>query len=170
MIQLIGPAWLARPYQTITGQDHLGLGSVSSDQILPSLAPGINVLTTHPRYWSFYTFLLDEFWQRPLPRTHSELSRFMRQGEFAFSVAVHLCPRHGNLGNVNGSLKTRPLANERRATYFSGENYMKSDLGGYGLYFRGVMEEVGLVGLASPPALPVSDQGNRVLRELFRPL
>jgi len=36
----------------------MGLGSVSSDQILPVLSPDINVLTFHPHYHSFSTFLL----------------------------------------------------------------------------------------------------------------
>jgi len=31
------------------GQNHPGLGSVSSDRILSALSPGINVLTIHPR-------------------------------------------------------------------------------------------------------------------------
>lgn len=52
-----------------SGQDHLGLGSVSSDRILPALSPGINVLTVHPRYWSFYTWVLDDFWAADRPRT-----------------------------------------------------------------------------------------------------
>jgi hypothetical protein len=32
------------------GRDLLGLGSVSSDQILPSLSPATKVLTIHSRY------------------------------------------------------------------------------------------------------------------------
>jgi hypothetical protein len=56
-------------YQPSTGMDHLGLASVSQDQILRALSPGINVLTIHPRYWSFYLWLLTEFWERDLPRT-----------------------------------------------------------------------------------------------------
>lgn len=50
-----GPIWGARAFAPKSGQDHLGLGSVSSDRILPSLSPGSNVLTIHPRYWSFYS-------------------------------------------------------------------------------------------------------------------
>jgi hypothetical protein len=64
MILDVKPQWVAKMYPGKVGRDHLGLGSVSSDQILPSLSPSINVLTFHPRYHSFYTFLLDEFWQR----------------------------------------------------------------------------------------------------------
>ena len=70
------PQWIEKMYPNTTGRDHLGLGNVSSDLILLSLAPGINVLTIHPRYHSFYTFLLDEFWRRDLPRTR-ELRRVL---------------------------------------------------------------------------------------------
>lgn len=45
-----GPVWGARAFVPKSGQDHLGLGSVCSDRILPSLSPGINVLTIHPRH------------------------------------------------------------------------------------------------------------------------
>ena len=48
------PQWTEKLYPPSQGQDHLGLGSVSSDQILPKLSPGIVVQTVHPRYWSFY--------------------------------------------------------------------------------------------------------------------
>jgi hypothetical protein len=65
----VGPFWTEKLYRPSRGQDHLGLGSVSSDRILRMLVPGINVLTVHPRYWSFYSFVLDEFWRRRLART-----------------------------------------------------------------------------------------------------
>ena len=48
------PYWTEKMYPPGGGQDHLGLGSVVTDRVLPRLSPGINVLTIHPRYWSFY--------------------------------------------------------------------------------------------------------------------
>jgi hypothetical protein len=35
-----GPVWVARAYAPTRGQDHLGLGSVSSDRILPTFVAG----------------------------------------------------------------------------------------------------------------------------------
>src|SRR3954447_23232804 len=95
-----GPVWGARVYNTKGGQDHLGLGSVSSDRILPKLSPGINVLTVHPRYWSFYTFVLDEFWRRELPRTRRAFVRFYRPREAIFAVGAQRCdqPEHNRYG------------------------------------------------------------------------
>jgi hypothetical protein len=83
---LVQPQWLAKMYPGKAGRDHLGLGSVSSDQILPSLSPAINVLTYHPRYFSFYVFLLDEFWRRDRPRSNQAWVHFFRPREFIFSA------------------------------------------------------------------------------------
>jgi hypothetical protein len=112
-VEQTGPFWAARAYPPLSGQDHLGLGSVSFDRILPELSPGINVQTVHPRYWSFYAFLLDEFWQRPLPRTRAAFRDFYRPREAMFSFACHVCeqPEHITLRSGPG----RP----RRATRIS---------------------------------------------------
>lgn len=67
--------WIAKMYPGKTGRDHLGLGSVSSDQVLLSSAPGTNVLMIHPCYHSFYTFPLDEFWRQGVPRTRAIVLR-----------------------------------------------------------------------------------------------
>src|SRR6266581_6312635 len=85
-----GPVWGARAFAPKSGQDHLGLGSVSSDRILRTLAPGINVLTVHPRYWSFYSFVLDEFWRRRLARTRRSFAGFYRPCESIYAVAAYL--------------------------------------------------------------------------------
>jgi len=79
MLGVIQPQWIAKMYAAKAGRDHLGLGSVSSGQILPSLAPSINVLTIHPRYHSFYVFLLDEFWQQDLTRSSAAFIEFFRR-------------------------------------------------------------------------------------------
>src|SRR3954467_5995423 len=102
--------WTARMLPGSSGEDHLGLASVSSDQILPTLSPTVNVLTLHPRYHSFYAFLLDEFWRRDLPRSPRAWVRFFRPRDFAYSVAMHLCDRseHDIKRGVTGSRKTAP--------------------------------------------------------------
>lgn len=115
----VGPFWTEKLYRPSGGQDHLGLGSVSSDRILRTLAPGINVLTVHPRYWSFYSFVLDEFWQRRLARTRRSFAGFYRPCESIYAVAAHLCDRpehemHGPMRGVVGTDKARPYAAQAR--------------------------------------------------------
>jgi len=167
------PQWIARMYPAKVGRDHLGLGSVSSDQILPTLSPGINVLTFHPRYHSFYTFLLDEFWRRDRPRSRSAWVKFYRPRELIFSVGVHLCdrPEHGDMGNVVGSQKTSPLAAQQLDAYDTTFNYIKSELGGYGLYYGSVIAELGLIypgGPGFPYPVDVPTEQGRKVSDTFR--
>ena len=131
------PRWIAHMYSATSGEDHLGLASVSSDQILPMLSPTINVLTIHPRYHSFYAFLLDEFWRRELPRSPRAWIQFFRPRDFIYSIAMHLCDRgeHDLTRGVTGSLKTRPIAAHQPATFDTSTYYIKEPLGGYGLYY-----------------------------------
>ena len=172
-VQGVAPQWIAEMYAGKVGRDHLGLGSVSSDQILTRLSPGINVLTVHPRYYSFYTFLLDEFWRRELPRTRAAWAGFYRPREFVFSIGAHLCsqPEHGELGNIIGAQKTYGLAARRQATYDPTFNYIKSDLGGYGLYYRSVIAELGLIypgGQGFPYPVDVPSERGKEVAEAFR--
>ena len=99
-------------YRPGGGQDHLGLGSVVTDRILPRLSPSINVLTIHPRYWSFYAFVLSEFWRRDLPRTKSALRAWYRPLECIYSVAGHLCTNPHHRGSSVGSRKIASLVAE----------------------------------------------------------
>ena len=169
----VKPQWLAKMYPPKTGRDHLGLGSVSADQILPSLSPGINVLTIHPRYHSFYTFLLDEFWRRKLPRTRKAWVAFYRPREFIFSVGCYLCPQpdHGNMGNIVGGSKTSPLARSAVEEFDTTTEYIQSDLGGYGLYYRSVIAEMGLIlpgGRGLPLPVDVPTELGKEVAEAFR--
>lgn len=169
----VAPQWIAEMYAGKVGRDHLGLGSVSSDQILTRLSPGINVLTVHPRYYSFYTFLLDEFWQRGLPRTRAAWAGFYRPRELIFSIGAHLCPQpeHDELGNIIGAQKTYGLAAQRQETYDSTFNYIKSDLGGYGLYYRSVIAELGLIypgGPGFPYPVDVPSERGKEVAQAFR--
>jgi hypothetical protein len=153
-VEQTGPFWAARAYPPLSGQDHLGLGSVSFDRILPELSPGINVQTVHPRYWSFYAFLLDEFWQRSLPRTRAAFRDFYRPREAMFSFACHVCeqPEHATLRTgIVGAQRVAGLAREAEAfdPYF---DYINAALGGYGQYYRSVMEAMRLLVPPDPVA------------------
>ncbi|MEU4394356.1 hypothetical protein [Kribbella sp. NPDC023855] len=146
-----GPVWGARAFTPKSGQDHLGLGSVSSDRILPTLSPGINVLTIHPRYWSFYSWILDDFWAADLLRTRSAFQNFYRPREALFAMACHVCdaPEHQSMvANVVGSRRVGSRAND---TAFDPQfDYIKEALGGYSLYYRSAMELTGVLVIARP--------------------
>ena len=127
------------------------MGSVSSDRLLPALSPGVNVLTIHPRYWSFYAWVLDDFWAADVPRNRASFRDFYRPREALFSMACHMCeaPQHATLvANVVGSRKVAPLASG--PSFDPQFDYIKEPLGGYGLYYRSAMEATGALVIASP--------------------
>jgi hypothetical protein len=167
------PQWIAKMFEPKKGRDHLGLGSVSSDQVLPRLSPGINVLTIYPRYHSFYTFLLDEFWQRDRVRSWTSWGQFFRPREFIFSVGVFLCqrPEHGEGITAVGGQKTAPLAKQLLTAYDTRTEYIKSEWGGYGLYYRSVMIELGFIypgGPGFPYPMDVPTEYGKKIAAAFR--
>lgn len=139
------PAWTAPMYQPSTGMDHLGLASVSQDRILPALSPGINVLTVHPRYWSVYSWLLTEFWDRELPRTKAAWGRFLKPRERIFVAAVLSCPRHGvDIPEVAGKLKVGAEVQQQVTEFDPGAAYLKNPRGGHPIYASAIAQ----IGLA----------------------
>ena len=174
MVTVLQPMWTEQVYPPRGGQDHLGIGSVVTDKILPALSPGINVLTPHPRYWSFYSFVVDEFWRRDLPRTSAELRRFLRHKESIFSIAGHLCEHAGedNHPNPIGSRRVGPLVQQGLSKYAATFQYMKSNGGGYGLYYGTAMQTTGVVRLADRdlglPVDAVTPNVGRNVADAFR--
>lgn len=135
------PAWTASMYQPGTGMDHLGLASVSQDRILRALSPGINVLTIHPRYWSVYVWLLTEFWDRDLPRTHAAWGRFLKPRERVFVAAVLSCPRHGtDIPEVAGKRRIGKELEEGAKAVDPAAAYLKNSRGGYPIYASAIAQ------------------------------
>lgn len=169
------PLWTQQVTRPVGGQDHLGVGSVVTDRILPMLSPGINVLTPHPRYWSFYAFVVDEYWRsEPTSPSRKGLLEFLGRKESIFSAAGHLCenPEHRASQFPIGGRRVWPLTQENPRNYDSGFPYMKSLGGGYRLYYSTVMQTTGVVRLADPtlnlPADAVTPEVGKELAEAFR--
>lgn len=166
--------WTEKGREKVFGRDHLGLQSVSSNEIFALLSPSINALTFHPRYQSFYTFLLHEFWTRDLPQTHGSWVDFFRPRDFFYSLAMQMCDRdeHGEMGSIVGTDGTRSLARNEPGPYRYREDYIKSSLSGYGLYYRSTVTGLGLMAPAGTrPGLKVdypSEDTGRELAVAFR--
>lgn len=165
------PLWTEQLYRPRGGQDHLGLGSVVTDRMLPVLAPGINVLTRHPRYWSFYAFVIDEFWRSDHSQNMSEFRKFLRRKESIF-VAANLICDPASRSQVIGTRLVKPLVSSRPSSFNSGFDYMKSLGGGYGLYYATAMQTTGAVALASRdtglPVDAVTPKIGKALADSFR--
>ncbi len=128
-------------YQPSTGMDHLGLASASQDRILPALSPGVNVLTIHPRYWSVYSWMLTEFWDRDLPRSQAAWGRFLKPRERIFVAAVLLCPRHGiSLPEVAGKRRVSTEVQRGIPEFDPTAPYLKESRGGHPIYASAIAQ------------------------------
>ncbi|MDY0340539.1 MAG: hypothetical protein RBS17_04940 [Coriobacteriia bacterium] len=152
------PLWIEHVHAPNQGRDHLGLGTVASDQLLEKLSPGIRALTIHPRYFSFYAFVIEEFWQHEFPRDAASFKRFYRYCELMYSVGVKACDRdtHRDFAGVVGSDKTGAWAREHLSPIGSNLDYIQTSLGGYGLYYKGRLQELE-VSLPAGETVPLDD-------------
>ncbi len=120
--------------------------------------------------------MLDEFWNRELPRTRKALSDFYLPRECIFSIGAQLCdrPEHtssGAYGQVIGSQTTGPLAGRGLTEYDPHFTYIGNDLGGYGYYYAAAIAGMGLIAPALPAAgLPVDapTPEGKLVAEAFR--
>jgi hypothetical protein len=113
---------------------------------MPRLLPGILVLSQRARYFSLHAFLLNEYQRRRLPLNNNDLSSFIRLREFEYAVAVQLCARGCGDRSVGMVGKTRAApAVEEHADVIPRRESVESPLGGYGLYYRSPMIDMGMV-------------------------
>jgi hypothetical protein len=140
------PQWIQPSLNVTPGRDPLGLQTITLDRIMPRLLPGILVLSQRARYFSLHAFLLNEYQHRRLPLNNTDLSSFIKLREFEYAVAVQLC-RHGcgerSVGMV-GKNRAAPTVQKYAAAIPRRES-VESPLGGYGLYYRSPMIDMGMV-------------------------
>jgi hypothetical protein len=141
------PEWVDQDdFEVKDGRDPLGLETITTDRIVPLLVPGVLALSTRARYLSFHLFLLDEFARRGLDPTRENQSIFFRRCEFEYGAAVLLCARCGSSAAPVGAQSLRGIVRRAKdkgeiARAFS----VDSDFGGYGLYYRSPLRDLGLV-------------------------
>ena len=154
------PQWTELSYGRTGGQYHLGLVGVLFGQVLPALSPKVVAVTAHPRYWSFYTWLLWEFWDSDRPKTRPEWEQFefARESLFSIGAAGGLCgqPEHNTVeGGIVGSNTTAAVA-ASGGPYEIPVPFLGDKQGGYGAQYAGSLAEAGLTVLASTkPGLDV---------------
>src|SRR3954451_11757770 len=135
--------WIEPGLREIAGQDPLGLQTITTDRILPALLPGVLALSRRARSLSFYCFLLRRYEQSAGVADNAALDGFIRGREFELAVAANLCPNPDcNARGANGNLVARPLVANAPAAY-ERQPSIQTLLGGYGLYYRSPMEELG---------------------------
>lgn len=140
------PQWITSTLRIKPGRDPLGFQTITSDRIMPQLLPGILALSQRARYISFHAFLLSEYQSRRLPATSNALSAFIKAREFELGVAAEYCSRRCWADGIVGKRRTDPAARQglKVGVVERGES-VESHLGGYGLYYRTPMSDLGLV-------------------------
>jgi hypothetical protein len=140
------PAWIESWLQVTPGRDPLGLQTITQDRIMPRLVPGVLVLTQRARYLSFYAFLLAEYERRQLPAANNALSTFVKAREFELAAALQLCPNGcgRQWSGVVGYRAVRAAMAANEDPIPRGES-VQSYLGGYGLYYRSPLIDLGVV-------------------------
>lgn len=138
------PRWVAPVWELREGRDPLGMQTTTTDRLLPVLLPGLIELSQQARYFSFYAHLLAEYERRKLGSSRSELDRFVRRAEWDYGLAVLRCERCDT--SPQGSQRLRPIIHEHEETvHYPRGLSVQTTLGGYGLYYRAPMNELGLI-------------------------
>lgn len=139
------PAWISASLEVNEGRDPLGFQTTTQDRLMPVLLPGILELSRRARYFSFHAFLLAEYRDRRRQADAKSLSEFIKRREWEFGLAVQRCPRGCGSSPVGarrlGGLSQGP------GPFTRGES-VESAFGGYGLYYRSPMVELGVVAKA----------------------
>lgn len=171
------PEWIERSLNVKAVRDPLGLQTITLDRIMPILLPGILVLSQRARYFSLFPFLLRLYEELRLPPTNEALSDFIKLREFEYAVAVQLCPRGCGQTSAGAVGKDRagPAAAAASDTIERQES-VESFLGGYGLYYRTPLVELGVVvpkgTLVGEEVTPIDvlsrDEQAQALADVFR--
>lgn len=137
-----GPRWLQPTLDVREGRDPLGLQTTTQDRLTPILLPGILELSRRARYFSFHAWLLHTYRDRRFQAESGALSSFIKAREWDYGLAVLRCP-HDCASSPVGALRLRSVI-QGPDPFPRGES-VKSAFGGYGLYYRSPMAELGLV-------------------------
>jgi len=137
------PRWLAASLKVKEGRDPLGLQTTTQDRLMPRLLPGILELSRRARYFSFHAHLLDRYRELRLPAEAQSLSTFIKAREWEYGLAVLNCPH--DCGSVPvGAQSLRGIVGHQDPPYPRGQS-VESPFGGYGLYYRSPLADLGIV-------------------------
>lgn len=143
------PQWTTRlTDETVVGEDHLGIeGAAQSYQ--QELVPGIISTTDHARYYSFYCWVLSRFIQGESRLMKDFRGPYFRRHEAAYLLGCY--SHHRERGGLPGIVGAGTNQYKARGFWEAGDpvsldvNYFGDKLGGFGQYYRPVMETMGLV-------------------------
>jgi hypothetical protein len=146
------PFWGAS-INLITGLDPLSL-QTTSEATYATILPGISNLTNRLRYYGFYCWLLDFYFQKEKKGNSTEQYKFIRRAELM--VAIIMQSERKEVLQITGSNFAVDLINSQTGKVFdlaagadkTPENdkvYWKYSSGAFGQYYYGAMRAISLV-------------------------
>jgi len=138
----------------IRGLDPLGLQN-TSDTTFSILLPGLNNVTGRIRYYSFYSWLLDEYSKRVGNTDPEEQRKFIRTAEYIIALSSQFYD--GDNGSIPGSNYAKfEIQNKEIILYDLNAGIYKPDgttvntywnfgWGAFGQYYLGSMRDIGIV-------------------------
>jgi hypothetical protein len=139
------PAWIKPGLNITNGRDQLSLATITINQIMPILVPGVVALSRRARYLSLYLFLLEEYHRRG-SGTQDQLSTFIKRAEYEYLLAVRHCSRDGcgaDATAIIGYFEVQD-ALDKGPPYRRGES-IEGVLGGYAQQYRSLLQAMELV-------------------------
>ena len=131
--------------ERIKGLDHLSLES-TAENIYDQVTPGFTNLAKRARYYALYCWILNDYFSGGHER--EDFKPFFRRREHAYALA---CLSHDHRPGMIGEYGIMGSIGAKR-NWRSGHdpvdlttNYIKSPLGGFGLYYRNAMQRTGLI-------------------------
>jgi hypothetical protein len=140
------PYWTEQIYKHETGEDFLGLRSVSAN-ITGFLIPGVITITPRARYYSFYAWCLTEY--RKNQSNNISFSRFIKRREQIFALANLVYEQQSGIDGTAGLIGKIRLSrhlNENREggqIPLNADDYLQAPNGGFNQY-SGVFQNLGI--------------------------
>jgi hypothetical protein len=136
----------------ITGLDPLGL-QLTSEATYATLLPGISNLTNRLRYYGFYCWLIDFYFQKENKVSQTEQFRFIRRAELLIAIIMQIERKH--ITQITGSEFASYLINEETTefdlkkgadqSHTDSKVYWKYPSGAFGQYYFGALKALNLV-------------------------
>lgn len=133
------------------GLNPLGIRT-ASEQLFTTLLPGLNVVTLRIRYYSFYCWLLKQFYESRTEANRADLQKHIRMSELLMAL-IHA--QSDNSSGVPGITraseiiaKGEELINFNEDAMPNGKpvgGYWKGTFGAFGTYYAASLQEMGII-------------------------
>ena len=97
--------FFAQPVNLKVGLNHLGYRNAAED-LFTTLLPGLNNVTARIRYYSFYCWLIDKFFQNKPEPTVGEYNAFVRTAEYLLAILHAGLKDSGGIPGIDYAIDT----------------------------------------------------------------